>query len=35
MEELNEERRTKKIGTVFKYLFEPYIEIIDDSNIFN
>ena len=35
MEELNEERCTKRIGGVFKYLFEPYIEIIDDSNIFN
>lgn len=34
IEELNEERCTKRIGGVFKYLFEPYINIIDDSNIF-
>jgi hypothetical protein len=34
IEELNRERKTKTIAEKFKYIFEPYIKIIDDSNIF-
>lgn len=34
IEELNVERNSKRLGINFKYLFEPFVQIIDDSKVF-
>ena len=34
IDELNVERNSKRLGIKFKYVFEPFINIIDDSNVF-
>lgn len=34
LEELDEERPSKRIGSINQLLFEPFVSIIDDSNIF-
>ena len=34
IEELDVERNSKRLGIHFKYLFEPFVQIIDDSKVF-
>lgn len=34
IEELDVERNSKRLGIHFKYLFEPFVRITDDSEVF-